>query len=46
MESVFYAKRGNDTIFFAELATKKTGLNKRHFIRGIRPGNYRTVMVR
>jgi hypothetical protein len=24
MESVFYAKRCNDTIFFAGLATKKT----------------------
>jgi hypothetical protein len=32
MESVFYAKRGNDTIFFAELATKKTGLDKLPFL--------------
>jgi hypothetical protein len=31
MESVFYAKQCNDTIFFAGLATKKT---KRLFLPG------------
>jgi hypothetical protein len=35
VESAFYAKRRNDTIFFAGLATKKTRLNKRYFCNGM-----------
>jgi len=34
MESVFYAERSKDTIFFAGLATKKTKLKKLRFCIG------------
>ncbi len=50
MESVFYAKRRNDTIFFAGLATKKTRLDKRSFLARERLGygiiNYGALIIR
>ena len=49
MESVFYAKRRNDTIFFAGLATKKTRLDKRSFLASERLGygiiNYGALII-